>query len=415
MYQHGDDIGLRKGPPGFWEIFEGRGTVGVVLQIRSRDEKNRLVLDQTCSAADNISVTRNLNSLYWHSFFLMPRQLERLHVLGPDVYFARQFASNRAPEFSGERLRDIPTNLECVRLFSQLAIRLIRLKVFSIFMKEQWVLLLRRSQRIDGTFYRYRMVLPPRDRFWADPFPVVEDDMEYVFFEEYLYAKGRGHISVMAINADGSHSDPVRILEKSYHLSYPFVFRWNGRHYMIPESVDNRTIDLYVCDDFPHKWRYDRTLMSEVNAVDATLLEHGGKWWLFANMVENEGASSWGELFLFHADSPVSENWTAHPMNPVISDARQARPAGNCFSVDGMLIRPSQESSRSFTSKLSSSAYGNKLVFNEIVDLTESEYREKRIATVATDWHKRLTAIHTFNRDEHLSAADAKLWRRRWF
>lgn len=99
----------------------------------------------------------------------------------------------------------------------------------------------------------------------------------------------------------------------------------------------------------------------------------------------------------------------------MISDARQARPAGYCFEHEGMLIRPSQESSRSPRNKLSSSAYGNKLVFNEIVELDETEYREKRLMTVATDWHPRLVAIHTFNRAGRLNTADAKLWRWRWW
>ena len=154
--------------------------------------------------------------------------------------------------------------------------------------------------------------------------------------------------------------------------------------------------------------------MREVVAVDATLVEHAGKWWLFANIKENEGASDCDELFLFHAATPVSENWVPHPLNPVISNARQARPAGNCFSHDGMLIRPSQESSRSFSNKISSSAYGNKLIFNEIVELSESNYREERIAAVAPDWNDRLVAIHTFNRAGTLNTADAKLWRWRW-
>ena len=67
--------------------------------------------------------------------------------------------------------------------------------------------------------------------------------------------------------------------------------------------------------------------MSDIQAVDSTLLFHGDRWWLFANCVLNEGAPTTDELFVFAADDPLSESWVEHPQSPVVSDVSKSRPA----------------------------------------------------------------------------------------
>ena len=132
----------------------------------------------------------------------------------------------------------------------------------------------------------------------------------------------------MEIDEEGRWKQPYPVLERPYHLSYPFVFEHDGNTYMLPETAANGTIELYECEEFPHRWVLKKTMMEGVYAVDSTLHFHEGRWWLFTNIRDNEGASSDDELFLFFADSPLAENWTPHPLNPIVSDASCARPAG---------------------------------------------------------------------------------------
>ncbi len=40
----------------------------------------------------------------------------------------------------------------------------------------------------------------------------------------------KGHISVIRMDEQGVYSEPVKVLERPYHLSYPFVFEWEGVH-----------------------------------------------------------------------------------------------------------------------------------------------------------------------------------------
>ena len=121
------------------------------------------------------------------------------------------------------------------------------------FFFDQWTARLPVSHQPDdpnNSFYRFNHLTPPKDKFWADPFPVKHEGKYFVFFEEYLYKDDRAHISVMELTKSGA-SEPVPVLKRDYHLSYPFIFHWNDRYFMIPETAGNRTVEVYACESFP--------------------------------------------------------------------------------------------------------------------------------------------------------------------
>jgi hypothetical protein len=169
---------------------------------------------------------------------------------------------------------------------------------------------------------------------------------------------------------------------------------------MMPETSSNKTIEVYRCVDFPRRWEPHKVLM-EATAVDATLFHDGDVWWLFAGMREHEGAFSSDELFLFHADSPLSDKWTPHPLNPVVSDIRSARPAGRLFRHKNSIYRPSQY------------LYGSGLKLNRITSLTPTEYAEEEVSSLTAAWDDSITALHTFSHEHRLTMIDARLRRRR--
>jgi hypothetical protein len=196
----------------------------------------------------------------------------------------------------------------------------------------------------------------------------------------------------------------VPVLEAPYHLSYPFIFEFENGIYMLPESNGNRTIELYKCTEFPFKWAFQKNLMKDCRAVDPTLIQWQGRWWLFVAQVETEGSSLWDELFLYHSDSPLSDHWAAHPRNPVVSDVKSARPAGRCFVRNGRLYRPSQNCSPHY-------GYGFNLC--EITKLTENEYEERVVERVEPNWDEEVVSTHTFNYEAGLTIIDGQLHRRR--
>ena len=60
--------------------------------------------------------------------------------------------------------------------------------------------------------WRYKKILPPKDRFWADPHIITKDDNYFVFIEEYIYKKSKGHISLIKIDKKGNYKYLVKIL-----------------------------------------------------------------------------------------------------------------------------------------------------------------------------------------------------------
>lgn len=173
---------------------------------------------------------------------------------------------------------------------------------------------------------------------------------------------------------------------------------------MIPETKANRTVELYRATAFPERWELAHVILEDVIAVDTTIFEHQGRFWLFTSMTIPGGSYN-DEVSLFHADSPLGP-WTAHPMNPIVSDARRARPAGNLFLENGRIIRPSQDCSRT---------YGYEIILSRIETLTETEYKDVEIGRIRHDWISKGTGSHTFNRNEDFEALDGRAYLFKWF
>jgi len=104
----------------------------------------------------------------------------------------------------------------------------------------------------------------------------------------------------------------------------------------------------------------------------------------------------------FFSKELMSDEWEPHPLNPVVSDCKAARPAGKLFERDGRLYRPSQNCSV---------RYGYGFNLSLIEELSETDYRESVVTRVRPNWQRNLIATHTFNEAEGLHMVDG-LYRR---
>ena len=268
--------------------------------------------------------------------------------------------------------------------------------------KDQWFVAYRRNRGVVPSSLQemggFRIVTPPRDRFFADPFVVTRAGKSYIFIEDYFYKKKKGLISCIEIDERGECGKAEVVLEAPYHLSYPFVFEHGGEWYMIPETRENLTVELYRAVDFPRRWVLEKVLLKNVPAVDSTVFMHEGRVWLFLGGMA-EKVSPNDELFLFSADSLFGD-WRPHPRNPIVSDVRSARPAGALFFQNGQLIRPAQDCS---------TRYGFAVVFNRVDLLSESDYREAPIGRIPRQWCSGNQGTHTFNQNEAYQVVDGRM------
>lgn len=403
-FHHGDNDVNRGGPPAFWEAMESWPVTGCTLQVLSERLDEGFVLDKTWCGTQDGSTQGNRHTLYWGALSMMSRNLSALRRQGAPHYFAGARQRHPHPQWYSRRLYRAPRTSEVARLLWRRLLRRVRQRIADATGFDQWQMLLYMSDSLSMEAWRYHRLVPPKDRFWADPFLLQHEGCTWLYFEELPYATGRGHISVARIDADGHMQPPRPALMLDHHLSYPFVFTHQGQVYMVPESRQARCVALYRCTQMPDRWEKVRDLLTHIEAVDATLHEHGGRWWMFVNIVPEPGASSCVELHLFHADDPTSADWRPHPLNPVVCDVRRARPAGRLFEHEGRLYRPSQDCSH---------RYGWGLNINWVKTLTPQAYEEEWVSRAEPQWAPDVRGIHTFNRAGPCHVIDAEIRRSR--
>jgi len=360
-----------------------------------RSDSGRWQLLQECWAASaQLSFARNRA----YQLQKVPAQLRRAVR---DLAQGRLPAQTAAPPFA------VPGNWQVPAFGLRLIARALRRHVPRLGLAEHWFLALRRDAQaldpgapvVDG-FVR---IEAPTGRFWADPCVFRHAGRSYIFVEEYRYSVCRGRIVALELGADLKPVHTHVVLEAPSHLSYPFVFGWQGEVYMVVESAAARRLDLYRARRFPDDWEPLGELLSGRAVVDATVHCEDGHWYLFANVADSafdDGGRILDDLYLFHADSPLGP-WRPHPANPLVCDVRHARPAGRLFRHGGRLIRPAQDCSTD---------YGYAIVFHEVLELSPQRYAERPLGRLAPDWWPGLRGCHTYSVDGDLQALDGKQW-----
>lgn len=396
-FHHDDNLEYRGGPPLFWEIYERNPISGTILQRLTDSLDGGHVLYRSHSSTDFSSLYLNRNPIYWKTAEFALRRLRDLNERGCE--YLKSLPTYNEPNTYSRGIYRTPNAAQMARFMArrvQLSVSN-RLSSATRGTMPQWFFAIRKrsgEHALDDPA-GYSIVPPPKDRFYADPCLFKRGDKTFLFFEDYRYAENRALISCAELDASGKLGEIFEVLRCPYHLSYPFVFEHQGEVYMIPESKQNRTVELYRAEEFPHRWKLERVLLDNVFAVDATIHEQNGKLWMFAG-VSNGRYSNCDELSIFYADS-LTGPWTPHRANPVVSDVRLARPAGKLFRDGGRLIRPSQDCGK---------AYGYALNFSEVEVLNELEYREKKIGSIQPDWAKGNLGTHTYTRTEEFEVID---------
>lgn len=382
--------------PGFWELIEQVPILqSELLEGQQGDLKHRVV-GRVFAKTDHWSISRTVCRL---------RALEESLLIARVGEFCRlrRVVSNAAP--ADDRLpgkSGLPSVFQFVqglaRLYGRYALSLVTRR----FHRKQWQLIIGPGDVAPGDLPSLPRLAPGNGDFWADPFPIRRDGKSVIYFEHWDDAAAKGHIAASEVRADGTLDAPVKVVDRDFHLSYPFLFEHGGQLYMIPESADANRIEAYRCVDFPYGWEPHAVLMEGLRAFDATVFEYGGKWWMYA-AIQHNGNTVCDELHLFCAPGPFEE-WKSHKANPVSLDIRCARPGGALFIRDGEIFRPAQDCSEE---------YGYALAVQRVLHLDEERYEEETAWRLVPDWAPDLRGLHTFNQAGGITACDVKVRCRR--
>lgn len=230
----------------------------------------------------------------------------------------------------------------------------------------------------------------------ADPFIFKSDDGKInILYEKVSTYDLNGNISLMVCNELFQPVMDKVLLDTKSHLSYPYVFRENGKIYVFPESAFGGSLFCYEFDQASRSFINKKEII-KLPLLDSTILKYGNKYWLFATML---GDTFNSDLHIFYADSLLGP-YTVHAGNPVKSALNGTRPAGNFIEVDGNIYRPAQNCKN---------YYGESITINKITVLTPTKFKEEEYMTIEPNKDDEFNyGIHTINAVDDIIIVDGQ-------
>jgi len=210
----------------------------------------------------------------------------------------------------------------------------------------------------------YQFKCSPPVQFMADPFIVEDKDLYYLFFEQVnrkMFSKG-ADIAVIKSKDLINWKHLGVILREPFHLSYPNVFKWNDKWYMIPETVAKHEVRLYESTEFPFKWKYITSIIDKM-ILDPTLFIVNGTLYVLGQSVEDRS------LRLYFSDNLFS-GWVEHSSSPIRFGENETQPAGKPGIINGEFTYFVQDHSK---------GYGTAVIAYQIEEISKTNFIDKRL------------------------------------
>lgn len=213
---------------------------------------------------------------------------------------------------------------------------------------------------------------PYKEKWFADPF-ILEDNENNIKFlvEEFDKSVGRGRIARITVDKEKDViTDCNIVLEEQTHLSFPAIYRMEGKIYVHPENYASGKSYIYEYDRNSDRL-INKKLLSEHPLTDAIIVEVGNKFKLLSTLGTDPNGS---ELSVFSSDSFLG---------PYVEETKEfypnktARMAGYVINTNEGLVRPAQNCD---------GAYGKNVVF----------YKGKQGIGALSPWWP-YSGLHTFN------------------
>lgn len=386
-FHHADPRVIRGGPASFWEYVLRRKTTGAVLQQLTDKLDDGVILRSGNHALRLHSFRANLNELLSATTGWVANVLTEIHLTGNLATVHRAVNGNsKVPIYS------YPSNIRMVQFWLILLGNKINFHLTNLFAPETWMVGI-----VDQSYENVLTSGIAKTPKWiksnssssylADPFSLVHNGERIILAEEYSYESRLGKI----VNLESG----ATVLERTFHLSFPFPIKINGANYILAEASSSNQLSALSLEvggkDIP--------ILNEP-IVDPVVINYNGFWWLFCHKADYQNNES---LFIYYSET-IDGTYTPHALNPVKTDIRSSRSAGPIVLINGKLIRPSQDSSN---------GYGSGIVVNEIDTLSPEQFSEHEINYLApNDQWEYNKGLHTVSPlGENQTLIDAKSFR----
>ena len=377
---------------GFNEIIESDPSSSFsIMKIEKGKDDNAKVLFQGSFASSLYFSSNQANIFSRRNYYL-------LAILGNNLDISEH--SSKDFSIGVSKLNNIPSTpsileqllylQKIVRSFFSISIiRLLNHKItWSVFYsKKDWKSI---------TYSGDQPIPNPAKGYLADPFVLDYQDRSYVFLERLDYFDNKGKIAAYEIG-DFPPKDLGIIIEEDFHLSYPFIFKFESNVYLIPESSNNNDIRLYKCDSFPDQWSLHSIILDQVSAADSMVFQYQERWWLFTNLNPSNTNDHCSELFIFSSDHLLTGPWLPHSKNPIYIDPKKARNGGIIFDGED-IYRVAQEQGYGI--------YGKNINIKKIVLLDDKNYIEERVSSIKISDLKDCLNTHHLHTNSSYSVYD---------
>ena len=219
-----------------------------------------------------------------------------------------------------------------------------------------------------------------KDRFFADPFILnVSKNFVSILVEEFEFEVKRGRIVELIVDLDNCKLVERKVLlDLDTHLSYPAIFRINGRVYVYPENGESNKLTLYEYDYKKRILLPVKTIINE-GLIDATIFKSGDKLYLIAT----KNPYTQQDAFLY---SSTDIKGTFVEIGRISKGKKCSRSAGNIFMVDAHIYRPAQNCCK---------IYGGNM---EIMRIENFEnYKESHMFSLTPSSFRYNLGLHTIN------------------
>ena len=389
-FHHGDNRIYRGGPAGFWEVLNQEDQTGFIIQKLTEDLDAGEVLmrggfpTQHFYSLNQMSIIEQSNPYMFEllrrvaDVGALPPTIETNKVLGPIL---------KSPDFIQATFYLYKLlNLYSERIFNKLR------KI-----NPQWVVRILEGHPLDSAS-KIMLTLPvDKNCYLADPFLISKNGRTFCFVEEYVYQTKQGKIVAYEING-ATVGERMVCLDEPFHLSFPFIFEFKENLYMCPETVASNDIRIYRCIEFPNSWTLETILIPNISAADTMIFEKDERWWMMTNIDRSGLGDHSSELSIFYADSPISQTWKPHAMNPIIINSKTAR-NGGLVRTNGRIYRAGQEQGFDL--------YGKSVTLHEIVELSIDNYRELAVRVIKPDLMSGEIGSHHISTGPNIWARDA--------
>lgn len=232
-------------------------------------------------------------------------------------------------------------------------------------------------------------------RWFADPFILFADNaIIKVLVEDFSCKLGKGRISLLTIDRHSYHLiDSKVILDLPYHLSFPFIYRYNGNVYIMPEySGSNKSIiyKYYTTNDTCE----EVTDVVNIPLTDATISTLHGKPMVWSTSLPTQN----GNVLSFYDFDPSTLRIT-NKIGEKIFHSNIARNAGAEFSCEGKTYRPAQDCNK---------RYGGGIILQEVTIGNNGDLHFNDVSSIYPHSWKLSTGIHTFNTYNDLIVVDGQ-------